>query len=119
MFFKRSKYNSKKIKIDGITFHSELEGRCYIFLKDKVKNLELQPKFLLQEKFKYRNKTIRKIEYIADFKFDYQSVEYIIDSKGLETPVFKLKYKLLVGKYPKLNFYTVKSLKKLRELLNF
>jgi len=119
MFFKKSKYNSSKIKIDGIKFDSKLEANCYIFLKDKVENLELQPRFLLQDKFKYKNKTIRKIEYVADFRFNYKGVDYIIDSKGLETPLFKLKYKLLVCKYPELNFYTVKSRKKLKELLNF
>lgn len=116
-FPKKSKYNASKIRVDGIKFDSKLEANCYNHLKDKFPDLKLQPKFLLQHKFKRNGKTIRKIEYVADFKFTYNNQVIVIDSKGMETDVFKLKYKLLVYKYPKINFYTVKSLKKLKELL--
>ena len=35
----------------------------------EIQNLELQPRFLLQESFKKNGKTYRKIEYRADFMY--------------------------------------------------
>ncbi|MDE6182522.1 MAG: DUF1064 domain-containing protein [Eubacteriales bacterium] len=69
-----NKYNNKKIKIDGIKFDSKAEAKRYQQLKlmeqaGLIKDLVLQPKFLLQDKFRYKNKTYRKIEYIADFSY--------------------------------------------------
>jgi hypothetical protein len=110
------KYNNKKVIIDKIKFDSKLEANCYLFLKPLFE-LELQPRFELQKSFKRGSKTIRKIEYVADFKFKIKDKNIIIDSKGMETPVYKLKYKLLVYKYPEIEFYAVKSVKKLKELI--
>lgn len=105
-----NKYYNKKTKIDGIKFDSQLEAKRYKELKlmeqtGLIKDLILQPKFILQEKFKYKNKTYRKIEYIADFS--YFSIEddvlVIEDVKGVKTDVFKLKEKLLLNKFVKEN----------------
>ena len=35
----------------------------------EISDLELQPRFLLQESFKKNGKTYRKIEYVADFAY--------------------------------------------------
>ena len=69
-----SKYHNKKTQIDMYIFDSIAEAKRYKELKllemaGEISNLELQPKFLLQERFKKNNKTYRKIEYIADFKY--------------------------------------------------
>jgi hypothetical protein len=114
----KTKYNSKKVVIDNINFSSKLEARFYVFLKDLVENLELQIPFELQPKYKLGKKTIRPISYVADFKFRFKGLTYVIDSKGMETPVYKIKYKMLMYKYPNLNFYAVSSIKKLKEILD-
>ena len=61
-----SKYNSKKITIDGISFDSKDEAKYYEALKirkyrEEIKNFELQPKFVLREGFKKFGKTYRAI----------------------------------------------------------
>lgn len=93
-----SKYKNKKIEYDNIVFDSQLECNYYKYLKEMKVEFEFQPKFLLQEGFKKNGKTHRKIEYIGDFRIGNK----VIDVKGMETPVFKLKKKLFDYKYPEL-----------------
>ena len=69
-----SKYQNKKTQIDMYVFDSIAESKRYkeLALLEKagqIKELKLQPKFLLQEGFKKNGKTYRKIEYIADFMY--------------------------------------------------
>ena len=69
-----SKYNNKKTQIDMYVFDSTKEAKRYKELKlleqaGEINNLELQPHFLLQESFRKNDKTYRKIEYVADFKY--------------------------------------------------
>lgn len=101
-----NKYHNKKITIDGITFDSKKEGKRYTELKlllkaNEIKDLELQPRFELQPSFKKNNKTYRKIEYIADFKyFDNRLNKIIIeDTKGYRTKEYMLKKKLFEYQY--------------------
>lgn len=101
-----SKYNAKKTIIDGIKFDSRKEARRYqeLMLMQKagvIKDLALQPNFLLQEKFKYQGKTQRKIEYIADFMYwdCEKSCCVVEDVKGMKTDVYKLKKKLFLKKH--------------------
>ena len=115
---KRHKYGAKKTVVDGIKFDSQLEAKYYYHLMTlkqlgQVKEIELQPEFLIQEKKKYKGETIRKIVYKLDFKVVYNNgyTEYI-DVKGMTTPVSQLKLKLIKGMYPDVNFkwvgYSVK-----------
>jgi len=106
---RNNKYNNKKPLVDGIRFDSKKEAKFYKDLKLKmaageIKEFELQPKFILLEKEKDRV-TGRGIKYIADFKITYSdgSVE-VVDVKGHKTQVYKLKKKLLLAKYPEINF---------------
>lgn len=104
---KKSKYKNKKIIIDEITFDSTKEGKRYLELKQKEKlgeisNLRLQVKFELQPSFKINGKTIRAINYIADFVYKENGNEVIEDvkaSKNFQTDVYKLKKKLFEYKY--------------------
>lgn len=102
---KKSKYRAIKTKVDGISFDSKKEARRYKELKilekaDEIKSLELQPRFLLQEKFKYNGKTIRKIEYIADFRYiDEKGNTIVEDVKGMKTEVYKIKKKIFLKKH--------------------
>lgn len=102
---KKSKYSAVKTRVDGISFDSKKEARRYKELKilekaDEIKSLELQPRFLLQEKFKYNGKTIRKIEYIADFRYiDEKGNTIVEDVKGMKTEVYKIKKKIFLKIY--------------------
>jgi hypothetical protein len=101
-----SKYRAKKIIIDGIEFHSIAEGKRYKELKlieraGEIKDLILQPRFLLQEGFKDINtgKKERKIEYVADFMYTKNGVKIVEDVKGMKTVDYKIKRKLFIYKY--------------------
>ncbi len=105
--YKKNKYNAIKTTIDGIKFDSKKESKRYLELKGlqdlgEIEQLEMQPKFLLQDGFRRNGKAIREINYIADFIYtDVSSGEVVVeDVKGVQTDVFKLKYKLFLFKYP-------------------
>ena len=103
----QSKYNNKKTQVDMYVFDSAKEAKRYKELKlleraGKIRNLELQPHFLLQDSFKKNGRTYRKIEYIADFKYIENGRTIVEDVKGLQTDVFKLKHKLFEKIYPEL-----------------
>lgn len=100
-----NKFNAKKTQIDGIKFDSKAEAQYYLQLKwlkqaRQIKDFKLQPRFLLQEAFKKNGKTIRKIEYVADFEVhNLDGSTEIIDIKGVETEGFKIKRKLYERRY--------------------
>lgn len=109
---KRHKYSAQKTVVDGITFDSKREAIAYTRLKSleqagEVKDLKLQPEYTLQEKFvdKQGNRH-RAIVYKADFSFvDTRTGELtVVDVKGYPTPVFRLKWKLLLYHYPNVRF---------------
>ena len=95
----RSKYGNKKTVVDGITFDSKWESQRYLYLKSlkragRVKNLELQPRFIIIVNGQ------KICTYIADFRYDKEDAqgewEHIVeDAKGVETTEFKLKKKLM------------------------
>jgi hypothetical protein len=111
----RSKYHSIKTAIGGRVFDSKAEANRFAELRllmraGEVKNIECQPKFLLQDSFKKNGKTYRKIEYIADFKITYADGRIEIEdvkSKGTKTEAYKIKKKLFELKYPDLTIVEV------------
>lgn len=108
-----NKYRNKKIQIDMYVFDSIAESKRYkelVLLQraGKIRELQLQPKFLLQESFRKNGKTYRKIEYIADFMYEENNKIIVEDVKGKETEVFKLKRKLFEKKYPALDLRIIK-----------
>lgn len=109
----RNKYGNKKVIVDGIKFDSIRESARYKELKllekaGEIKNLVLQPHFLLLNSFKKNGKTYRKTEYIADFMYWEKGQVVVEDVKGKETEVFKLKHKLFEYSYP---YYELKIIK--------
>jgi hypothetical protein len=69
-----NKYRNKKTQVNMYVFDSIAESKRYKELAllqraGEIQNLELQPRFLLQESFKKNGKTYRKIEYRADFMY--------------------------------------------------
>ncbi|MDW0103702.1 DUF1064 domain-containing protein [Clostridioides difficile] len=100
-----SKYNNKKIVIDGIKFDSKDESEYYLYLKEKkengeIKDFGLQQKFELQPKFKKDGKSYRAITYTVDFAIYKWNGEVVyIDVKGYSTQQGELRKKLFDYKY--------------------
>lgn len=102
----RNKYNNKKTVIDGIQFDSRREANryCELLILQKagvIKDLKLQPKFTLQTKFRYKEKTYRAVTYIADFQYTEVKTELKVveDVKGMRTPAFNMKEKFFLYQY--------------------
>lgn len=93
---KRNKYNAKRTLVDGIWFDSKAEASYYAALKlreraGEVSDVEMQRPYEL---------TIGGhliATYRADFVFwDHQAKRRrVIDVKGVETAVFRLKKKMM------------------------
>lgn len=104
---RHSKYNAVKTKIDGITFASKMEAARYGELKlllkaGKIKDLVLQPTYILDEKLEKNERKYRAVVYKADFKYyDVEkNKEVIEDVKGHKTKVYKLKKRWFDRVYP-------------------
>ncbi|MZK54154.1 DUF1064 domain-containing protein [Clostridium beijerinckii] len=95
-----SKYNSKKITVDGYTFDSMNESKYYKALlirksKGEIVNFEMQPKFTLIPGFKKQGKTFKAMTYTPDFLiYHNDGSEELIDVKGFSTQQGELRYKL-------------------------
>jgi len=95
----RPKYGNKKVIIQGIKFDSKWEGEHYLYLKSleragTIKDLELQVRFNLMVNDQ------KLCAYIADFCYKREDKDgvwhdIVDDAKGVETPEFKLKKKLM------------------------
>ena len=107
MFRRYSKYNAKKVEVDGIKFDSKAEGDYYLHLKQQVTErqilgFERQKRMLLQEGFSVEGVKgkIRPIFYVVDFIItENDGTLTYVDVKGMETDVFKLKKKLFMKRY--------------------
>lgn len=106
---KYSKYGAKKTIVNGISFDSKKEADRFMELfilqkANKIKNLKLQPRYELQEKFKFNGKTYRAIYYVADFEYyDIERKATIVEdvkSKFTEkNELFRLKEKMFLKNY--------------------
>lgn len=99
-----SKYRAFKTTVGSITFDSGLEARRYTQLVmleegEVIKNLQLQPKFRLMDSYKYDGKTIKAIDYIADFMYEEDGKKIVEDVKGIRTKEYIIKSKLFIKKY--------------------
>jgi len=94
----KSKYNNKKIKIDGHTFDSLKEATYYNELKLRLAAKDIRG-FCIQPQFTLPGEIIYRADFII---FENNGITRIIDVKGKETQVFKLKKKLFKERYPEL-----------------
>ena len=111
-----TKYNAKKTTVDGITFASKLEAERYQQLKllqqaGEIQALWLQVEFQLT-KGRVDPETGEKIKsrmYVADFMYIDKECHRIIveDTKGMETPEFRLKWDIVKSMYPEYEFRKV------------
>lgn len=91
---KKSKFNNIKVNHEGIVFDSKKEFFRYQQLQMLLKagliqDLKLQPRFKLE----VNGQLI--CTYIADFEYMKGERRIIEDVKGVRTPVFNLKNKLM------------------------
>ncbi len=99
---KETKYKSHRCEHNGIKFASKAEMSRYVNLEilardGAISELEIQPRFVLLDKFKSCGNSYRAIEYVADFRYrDINNTTVVEDVKGKETPVYKLKIKLFL-----------------------
>ena len=111
---KKNKYSNIKTTIDGIKFDSKREAEYYCELKmlkkaKEIKDFSLQPKYELQAKFKKNGTSHRAINYVADFVIlRNDGILEVVDIKGMETDVFKIKRKLFEFAYPNLELKIIK-----------
>jgi len=108
----RHKYKAVKTEIDGKVFDSKHEADVYAKLKlrekaGEIQDLQLQPRFVLQDGFEKGGKKYRKIEYVADFQYREKGRIHVVDAKGYKTDVYKLKKKLFEKKYKDLTIEEV------------
>ncbi|SFR15326.1 DUF1064 domain-containing protein [Desulfoscipio geothermicus] len=108
---RESKYRSRKATVDGITFDSRKEARKYEELKllkraGEIVDFELQPEFELQPGFRDRDGNwVRPIKYRADFLVRYHNGRVVvIDTKGYRTKEYAIKRKMLLYRYPGIEF---------------
>lgn len=99
-----SKYKAIKTTVDGITFDSKKEANRYFELKclekaGEITELKLQPKFDFKLSGFTKDKKI--FTYKADFSYYNKGEKFpvIEDVKGFQTPVFRLKKKLIEALY--------------------
>lgn len=95
----------------GITFDSKWEMQVFNSLKAQIPegHIHHQPRFLLLDKFYGPDKHLhRAIHYVGDFLLGparhgdsdpLVEAHMVIDCKGMETEVFKLKMKLFTHRY--------------------
>lgn len=111
---RKNKYNNQKTIVDGIEFDSKKETDYYIHLKllkkaGEIKDIGLQQRFVLQPGFEKNGVKYQPITYIADFVItNNDGTTEVIDVKGVETQVFKIKQKLFEYMYPDLSLKVVK-----------
>ena len=108
-----NKYRNKKVIVEDYVFDSIAESKRYKELKlllqaGEIQDLQLQPRFLLQDSFKKNGRTFRKIEYIADFQYIENGKTIVEDVKGIQTDVFKLKHKIFEKVYPDLELRIIR-----------
>jgi hypothetical protein len=93
---KPSKYRNRKTTVDGITFDSAHEAKCWMQLQirekaGEIRDLRRQGKFPLMVNGAFVG------FYVSDF--DYYDVakntRVVADAKGMKTPIYQLKKKLM------------------------
>ena len=113
---KPSKYHNRKTQAYGIWFDSQIEANRYKSLKlmeaaVEICELEVQPGFLLLPGFKDKwGHRHRPVKYVGDFRYwSLKENHWVVeDTKGFETPVFKLKKKLFAREYPDIELRIVR-----------
>ncbi len=97
---KARKYRNKPTMVNGLTFASKKEAKRYQELDlmrqvGEIHNLTLQPKYAIIVE------GIKICTYVADFSYQVRlsGATVVEDTKGVKTPVYRLKRKLMKAVY--------------------
>lgn len=99
------KFGAVHTEVDGISFASKAEARRYGELKlmeraGKITDLRLQPRFdLKMVRLAGMGGTEIVAVYVADASYTERGVFTVEDTKGMETPLYKLKKKMFEAQY--------------------
>lgn len=106
MSYNWTKYNNKKVTVNGQVFDSKKEARRYkeLLLLEKagvIKNLSRQVKFVLIPSQRDENGKVieRECSYKADFKYEEGIKTVVEDVKGFRTKEYIIKRKLMLYQY--------------------
>lgn len=92
----KHKFGAVRTEVDGIKFASKAEARYYNALKLRQKAGEIV--FFMRQVPFY---LVGGIRYVVDFQeFHSDGTVHFIDVKGMETPEFKMKKKMVEAAYP-------------------
>lgn len=91
---KPTKYKAEKTSAFGLVFDSKKEANRFGELKilerrDEISALEVQPEFLIEIN------GVKICKYIADFQYKEKGKTIVEDCKGVKTPAYRLKKKLM------------------------
>ena len=88
-----SKYNAIPTVVNGIRFASKMEAAryrelCLLIQAGEITDLKTHPRFIVWQCGK------EKIVYEGDFSYRENGRAVVEDTKGVETPAFRLKAKM-------------------------
>lgn len=95
---KRNKYNARRKEVDGHVFHSSGEAKRYLELKQAVE-FGLISYLQIQKKYPLVVNGVHVADYVADFVYMDDAELIIEDFKGMRTPVYEMKKKLMLALY--------------------
>ncbi|MCK5788455.1 MAG: DUF1064 domain-containing protein [Chlamydiia bacterium] len=93
----KNKYGAIRTLLRGEWFHSKLESSFYIPLL----NFCEKHKFELKRQVKYEVYKSQKksCNYLSDFTIYSNNLEFIVDAKGVQTSISKMKTDIVTCKY--------------------
>lgn len=94
----RRKYKNIPEVVDGFTFDSRLEAKRYGELKLLEKAGEIC-RLKMQTRWDLQVNNVHIAYYFSDFDYLEAGKLVVEDCKGLETPVFRIKAKMLFAQY--------------------
>lgn len=105
-----SKHGNKKVEYEGHMFDSKMELKRYKELKlleraGTITDIELQPKYRLQEGFRYNGKAYRSINYTPDFRYKQGDVVVVEEVKGFADTSYLIRKRLFLFQNPDVIFY--------------
>ena len=103
---KKSKFNNKHTKCTIGHMHRSIAEANYccnlslMLRAGRIKSFEVEVPYLLMKGFKYKSERIRDMKYFADFVVQrLDGKTEIVDTKGVRTAVFNMKWKLMKKKF--------------------
>ena len=100
---RRGKYNAQPQVVDGVKFASKKEAREDGFLLTRLRAKEIKA-LRRQPSYPIKVNGVKVCSYRADWEYlEWQESHWqpvIHDAKGVRTPMFNLKWKLMQALYP-------------------